>query len=359
MYESSRTPGQQDEGRTIPWRSWTLFLLTVAGVLGCFGLLQVLLFPLVGAVGIAVGLRTPLRALRRRCTPTVAALLLLTGLCVAVVLPGFFVVRSLAGEIMVTLHHVQNGGADRDFHRLTERHRKIGRALQDAVDQLTPDEAGKRFAQQGAMWLGRGLRKFVRGVTELVLLLFFLFFLLRDQEAALGLLASLIPLNDGETTQFMTRLGDLVFTVFVGRLMMAGIQGALAGLAYWVLGVPGALLWAVLTAVCCLIPAFGSLLVWVPVALYLGLAATWTKALLLAIWGGVVVSNVDNVLYPIVVGRRTQLHTAAIFVSIFGGMALFGVSGLVLGPVIVASTMLLLQIWKERVAEGDKLAGPL
>ena len=83
--------------------------------------------------------------------------------------------------------------------------------------------------------------------------------------------------------------------------------------------------------------------------MYLGLSQSWTKAALLAAWGGIVVSNVDNVLYPVLVGRKTNLHTAVIFVAIFGGLALFGVSGIVLGPVIVAGTMFLLQVWKRYV----------
>lgn len=345
--EESRDAGL--ESRPASFRAVTLFLLTAIGVAICFGLVHVLLFPITGAIVLAVGLRFPFAWMRRHTGPSAAAGLLLAALCVAVLLPGFFIVRSLTGEVMATVHYVQSGAADQDFHRLTAKHPTIGNHLQQAVDQLTPDQAGRRIAGQAAMWLGRGLQGFVSGLTELVLMLFFLFFLLRDQDKAEQSLASLIPLGQAATQHFLSQLGDLTYAVFVGRLLIAAIQGTLAGLAYWLLGVPGALLWAVLTSLFCLVPAFGAFIAWIPIAIYLGLADSWTKALILAVWGGLVVGNIDNVLYPMLVGRRTSLHTVVIFVAIFGGVALFGFAGFVLGPVAVSATMLLLQAWKERL----------
>ncbi len=350
-------PGEQ-ERQTVPWRTATLFLITVVGVALCFGLLRTLLFPVTGAIVLAVGLRLPRAWMRRHMGPSATATVLLAALSLAVLLPGFFIVRSLTGEALTTAHYVQSGGANQDFHQLTARHQKIGNGLQKAVDQLTPDQAGQRMAGQAAVWFGRALGGLVSGVTELALMLFFLFFLLRDGERAQEVLASLIPLGDAETKQFLDKLGDLTYAVFVGRLLIAGIQGTLAGLAYWLLGVPGALLWTVLTALFCLVPAFGAFIAWIPIALYLGLADSWTKALILALWGGVVVGNIDNILYPILVGRKTSLHTAVIFVAIFGGVALFGIAGFALGPVAVAATMLLLEAWKERLGT-TKAARPL
>ncbi len=332
-----------------PWRKATLFVLSALGVAVCFALLHVLLFPVTGAVVLAVGLRVPHRWLRRRMRSILAASALIAGLCLAVLLPGFFIVKSLTGEVLSVLHYVQGGEADRAFHQLTAQHQKIGHVLQKAVDQLTPDQAGRRIASEAALWLGRGLQSFVRSLTELILMLFLLFFLLRDEEKAKESLAALIPLGRKETSRFLLVLADLTYAVFVGRLLIAAIQGILAGLAYWLLGVPGALLWAVLTSVCCLIPAVGAFLAWVPIAVYLGLADSWTKALLLALWGGIVVSNIDNVLYPVLVGRQTNLNTAVIFVAILGGVSLFGISGFVLGPLAVAATMFLLQAWKARL----------
>lgn len=343
-------PAPLEHGRAVSnWRAITLYLLTGVGVSLCFLFVHVLLFPVVGAITLAVVLNAPCRWLEKRVRPAVSASLLLLLLCLAVLLPCFFLVRSVVGEVMALIHFVQSGEASAAFHQLTERHKEVGGTLQRIVNQLAPEQASRHLAGNAAVWLGRALSGVVNGFTQIVLMLFFLFFLLRDNSSAHRSLAALIPLGPEETTSFLTRLGDLTNAVFLGRFVIAAIQGALAGLAYWLLGVPGSLLWALITAICCLIPAFGSFIAWVPIALYLGLADSWVKALILTLWGGIVVGNIDNVLYPILVGNRTNMHTAVIFVAIFGGLGLFGLSGFVLGPVLVAATMILLETWKKRL----------
>src|SRR6185312_9463706 len=114
------------------------------------------------------------------------------------------------------------------------------------------------------------------------------------------------------------------------------------------LGVPDAFLWGTLTTVMAMIPAFGAVLVWAPIALYLGLNGSWLKAALLAVWGGGVVSLVDNFLYPIVVGPRLRQHSVTILLSILGGIVLFGIAGIVLGPLTFAAAAVLLDIWRQR-----------
>jgi predicted PurR-regulated permease PerM len=179
-------------------------------------------------------------------------------------------------------------------------------------------------------------------------MLFLLFFLLRDRALALTSLRSLLPLRDDETSELLQRVGDTVLATALGRLTIAAVQGVLAGLAFWVLGVPGVVLWAFTLAVCAMVPAFGSFLVWGPVAIYLGLTGHWGKAALLAIWGGLIVSTIDNILYPVLVGSHLRAHTATILLSVLGGIALFGPIGIVLGPVLFTITTTLLDIWHRR-----------
>ena len=175
-----------------------------------------------------------------------------------------------------------------------------------------------------------------------------LFFLLRDRALALASLCSLLPLHERETTELLDRVGDTILATALGRLTIAAVQGVLAGLAFWVLGVPGVILWAFTLAVCAMIPAFGSFLVWGPVAIYLGLTGHWGKAALLAIWGGLIVSTIDNILYPILVGSHMRAHIATILLAILGGIALFGPLGIVLGPVLFTIATTLLDIWHTR-----------
>jgi len=120
-----------------------------------------------------------------------------------------------------------------------------------------------------------------------------------------------------------------------------------------VLGVPGVILWAAALMAFAMIPAFGAFLVWGPIAIYLGLTGHWGKAALLAVWGGVIVSTIDNILYPILVGSHLRAHTVTILISILGGIAVFGVTGIVLGPVAFTIAGTLLGFWRRRtIAES-------
>ncbi|MDE1160516.1 MAG: AI-2E family transporter [Acidobacteriaceae bacterium] len=318
--------------------------------------MHTLLFPLTGAVALAVVLHEPRLWLRKRMGAMACAWLLLGAVTVAVVLPSILVVRTLVVEAMQATHYVASGDAADDMQRFADQHHKIGPLLEQGLDQLAPDQEGKRVAGMAAGWMATGFRNVAVGVFHIGLMLFLLFFLLRDAETAHATLLSLLPMPDKEARPFLKRLGEVTHAIFLGRFLIAGIQGLLSGLAYLLLGVPGALLWAAITAILCLIPAFGAFLIWVPVTIYLALAAGWTKAIIMAVWGGVIVSNLDNVLYPALVGRRTDLHTAVIFVSVFGGLGMFGFAGFVLGPVIVAATMLLVQSWKQHMESSDELA---
>jgi predicted PurR-regulated permease PerM len=120
---------------------------------------------------------------------------------------------------------------------------------------------------------------------------------------------------------------------------------------FWWLGLPAPLLWGVIMGLLAIVPVLGAFIVWIPVAVFLALDGRWGEALILTTWGAVVVGGIDNFLYPILVGDRLRLHTIPAFISIIGGLILFGASGLILGPLAVAVTLFLFEIWKTRVAE--------
>ena len=92
------------------------------------------------------------------------------------------------------------------------------------------------------------------------------------------------------------------------------------------------------------VPVLGAFLVWIPAALFLALDGSWVKALILAVWGGVVVGGIDNVIYPILIGTRLKVHTIPAFVAIVGGLTVFGPSGLILGPMALSATIVLMEI---------------
>ena len=114
---------------------------------------------------------------------------------------------------------------------------------------------------------------------------------------------------------------------------------------FWWLGLPAPLLWGVMMGFLAIIPVLGSSVIWLPAALFLALEGNWVQAIILVMWGMLVVGTVDNLLRPILVGNRLKQHTLLVFMSLVGGLLLFGSSGLILGPVVLATTIFLISIW--------------
>jgi predicted PurR-regulated permease PerM len=131
-----------------------------------------------------------------------------------------------------------------------------------------------------------------------------------------------------------------------GVVFIAMVQGVLGGLAFWVLGLPSPILWGVVMAFVCMIPVAGSFLVWLPASVFLGLTGHWTRATLLALWGLLVISTIDNFLRPKLIRGRTRLHELFVFFAVLGGLQVFGLLGIVLGPVVLAIALALLDIFR-------------
>jgi predicted PurR-regulated permease PerM len=188
----------------------------------------------------------------------------------------------------------------------------------------------------------------VSGIVQAFFVVFTMYYLFRDSDKIVKKLPDALPLDREQSEALIFRTQQVVSASVYGVVTIAALQGFLAGLAYWILGIPSPILWAVLTAFVCMIPLAGSFLVWAPLAIYLMLTGHWTKALLLVVWGALVISTIDNLLRPKLVGNQTRLHELFIFFSVLGGISVFGLLGIVLGPVVLAITLGLLQTFSRR-----------
>jgi predicted PurR-regulated permease PerM len=162
-----------------------------------------------------------------------------------------------------------------------------------------------------------------------------------------------LPLHDPEIRLLLVRLKNMIRATVFGRMVTALIQGALGGLMFWILGIEAALLWSVTMAVLSMIPAVGSIFIWAPAAAWLAISGHWIKAIILALWGSCIVGTIDNIVYPLLVGRDVKIHTLLLFIALFGGVLLFGVTGLVWGPVLVATGLTLIEILRERTRASE------
>ena len=181
-------------------------------------------------------------------------------------------------------------------------------------------------------------------VIEVFFVIFTMYYLFRDGGRMREALYNLLPLDDRRAHDIIGRTQEVISASVYGVLVIALIQGTLGGIAFWALGLPSPLLWGVVMVFLSMIPMAGAFVVWVPAALYLVVTGEWGKAIILTVWGALVIGSVDNFLRPKLVGEKTRLHELLIFFSVLGGLQVFGVIGLVLGPVVVAITIALLDV---------------
>lgn len=185
----------------------------------------------------------------------------------------------------------------------------------------------------GALIIGQGAGVFLLNVA---LMLYLLFFLFRDGRELTHAIREASPLSPRHTDMLLERFIAVARATVRGSAIVALIQGLVAGGMFWAVGVEGALLWGVVMTFLSLLPAIGAALVWVPVAAYLALAGFYAKAILLASVCAIANTAIDNLLRPPLVGKGVRLPDYLVLVSTIGGLAAFGVNGLVIGPLIAA-----------------------
>lgn len=181
---------------------------------------------------------------------------------------------------------------------------------------------------------------------QALLVVFVMYYLFRDGKIVREALAAAIPLRNRETRAILGRVREVIGASVNGVLVIAAIQGTLGGFAFAVLGLPSAIVWGVAMVFLSLIPVAGAFVVWIPAAIYLAVTGSWIKALLLALWGVFVISLVDNFLRPRLVGKRAKLHELFIFFAVLGGLHVFGLVGLFLGPVVLAVALSLFEAFR-------------
>ena len=171
------------------------------------------------------------------------------------------------------------------------------------------------------------------------ILLYVLFFLLRDGGELTAIFRKAIPMEDEQKNHLLSKFAAVVKATVQGNIAIAAMQGALGGFIVWVLGFQGAILWGVVMAFLSLVPAVGSGLVWGPMAIYLMATGSVGKGVLLLAYGVGVIGLVDNIMRPLLVGKDTRMPDYLVLISTIGGMSLFGLNGFVIGPLIAALFM--------------------
>ncbi|HKW91278.1 MAG TPA: AI-2E family transporter [Methylomirabilota bacterium] len=193
----------------------------------------------------------------------------------------------------------------------------------------------------------------LNAVVGLGIMLFLLFFFLRDGEGMVATVVRLIPMDPERRAELVEHVGAVTRAVVFGSLLTALVQGVLVGVGFTLVGLPSPVVFGALAAVAALIPLIGTALVWVPAAGVLFMQGRWVAALVLLAWSVGVVSTADNVVRPLFISGRAQISTLPVFVGLMGGVSAFGPLGLVVGPVVVALALTLVRFAAEARGARD------
>ncbi len=344
---------------------WVVIFVTV--------LFAMVLWPLSGAVSWAVFMAIVFSALQERSVRICrgrrgwAAFGTLVVIIVSVLLPTALLTASITHEATAFYERVKAGDLQfaQYFQRAMDALPAWARALLDRFDVADLGLIqSKLVAALGRSTQALTTRAFTIGqntlefVIDLFVMLYLLFFLLRDGQSLADQAARALPLEPEHTRRLLDQFATVVRATVKGNVVVALVQGTLGGLAFWFLGINGPLLWGALMALLSLLPAVGAALVWGPVALYLLTTGSIWSAVGLTVWGVLVIGLVDNVLRPILVGKETRMPDYLVLIATLGGLSAFGLNGFVLGPVIAALFIACWDIFTEARQDKDGRAGP-
>ena len=184
-------------------------------------------------------------------------------------------------------------------------------------------------------------------LLQSIVVLFTLFFVLRDKEELIDYIKSLLPFSKEVEKKLFDYSKGITSAVIYGQVVVGVLQGLIAGAGFIIFGVPNAILLMFLAILLSILPLLGPYLVWVPVFIYLLIAGNTPQAVGIAIFG-IISSTIDNFLRPIIVSRRTKIHSSIILIGMIGGLFMFGILGLILGPLILSYLLVILELYKNK-----------
>lgn len=321
-----------------------------------YRLVSPFLMPASSALALTVLMAPTHRVILQRVRwPSLAALVSVVLALLLIALPVSVVIERLLADVAQiggALQELTVGGGWRrllngapwivDVLAFLDRNADLSRLTRDLSAEITS-------------WVPAVLQTSTEQIVALVIALYFMFYMLRDRDSALAAITALSPLPVGKMEELYQLLAETIRTTVFGTLLIASIQGTVAGIAFWVAGIPSPLLWGAVTALAATVPMLGTVVVWGPAVIWLFLTGQTLAATLLLLWSAIVVASIDNLLFPLLVGGRLRMHTIPTFVSLVGGVISFGPAGLILGPAILTITVFLIGFWRQDPVPANRI----
>ena len=304
---------------------------------------------------IAVLLHPAFTRLSRRIGPGRAAALATVTVSLVLIAPAIALTNTFTREMIDIAQGMQDafvGGHASPFDAAWSQ--VVARV--PAAGRLDIGTATSAVLQRAATFLISESGTLVTNIAvfflDLALALFATFFLLRDGDLVMRAVRRILPMPPASREVFIQRTSDLIAAGVTSSVIVASLQGLFGGLSFLVLGLSAPVFWGVVMAFACLLP-FGAGVIWLPAAIYLAATGAMTKGLILVGLGVGIVGTVDNVVRPLLMSERVHMNGLVIFVSLLGGLNVFGLLGIVLGPIVVVTAMALVTSYADSVPDDD------
>lgn len=323
-----------------------------------FLIVEPFLVPLAWSAVLAIFF-SPLHArVEKFLKPTPAALVSTLGVTFLLIVPALVVTAYTARQAVdasaraqSVLTHQNSSAADRAESWLKS---KLPASMQDVDLSEQVRQGAEKAAAYLAGKLTGLLKNLVTFFVDLFLMLFALFFMFREGHEVVHGVRHLLPFESEIQSEMLEESRELIFASVAVALVIALMQGALGGLAFTLVGISSPLFWAVLIAFFSLVPVVGAALIWVPAAAWIGLNGHWGKAIVILAFCGGIAGIADNLVRPLLLRNRTRLNELLLFISVLGGIEVFGLLGIVAGPTIMAAAMGVFRVYMEHRDELEE-----
>lgn len=351
----SLTPPHIMSSRTLQNAFFLSILLLTT--LAFFGLIQSFLQPIFWAAVLATIFHPLYSWIERELGgyPNLASAITIIIIVMLVIVPLVFTGVAVASEASVLYDRILTGDLDpqtviqwidQNAPGVTELLAQVGLSAKELQAELsTTAMNASRYLATEAVSVGQDAIR-IGGLA--FLMVYLLFFFLRDGTSLLETIVGAAPIGDVRERYLLQKFAEVSRATLKGTLVIGIVQGGVGGLLFWILGISGAVLWGLVMGILSLLPAIGAALVWIPAAAILIFTGQTVKGITLLLGGAILIGLADNVLRPVLVGRDTQMPDYLILVSTLGGITIFGLSGVVIGPVLAA---LFLSVWDMFVEE--------
>jgi predicted PurR-regulated permease PerM len=351
-------PDERSAATARNYRSTALALLTLALIALCV----VLLFPFLPALAWGVALAVIAWPLQTWMAARVSNSHLAAGLTtllvvLIIVVPGLFVAYHLTLEAAGTAERMSGENSQtvvRDTLAGTPGAAGVVAWL-ERVGVNVDREVG-RIVEANTRDLSAIVQGSIMGIVQFAVAMFVLFHLFVDRQALLKRVRAFLPMTTDETDRVVRSAADSIHANLHANFITSLIDGIGGGLVFYFVGLPSPVTWGAVMFFLSFIPMFGTWIAWGPATVYLALTGNWTGAVVMLCWGLVSMIVVGNVIYTWQAGRRMRLHPVPTLLAFLGGLSVFGVSGIILGPGIVAVTVAILDVWHQRVKGTAPLA---